>query len=147
MNPRLAKDFVPVSPRPVHRREALALRHLFLLPDLGLGSFVTVGAQKDERFLVRGGRPGALGLGERAALELGPELGVTPAPRSPWPPALGPRAAGGLRHPRPTSRGGAIPGASTTAGPRSLRVSMTEKLTHSACDKATNLRPGSNVPR
>ncbi len=51
---------------------------LFLLPDLGLGSFVTLGAQKDGRFLVRGGLHGALGLGERVALELGPELGVTP---------------------------------------------------------------------
>jgi hypothetical protein len=51
---------------------------LFLVPDAGLGSFVTMGAQKSARFWVRLGAYASLGLGEHVALELGPDFGVTP---------------------------------------------------------------------
>lgn len=53
-------------------------RRLFLVPDVGLGTFVTLGAAKEARFWLRGGAFLSLGLGERVALELGPDLGVTP---------------------------------------------------------------------
>ncbi len=56
----------------------LPTRRLFLVPDAGLGTFVTLGATKEARFWVRGAAFLSLGLGERVAVEMGPDLGVTP---------------------------------------------------------------------
>lgn len=56
----------------------VASRRLFLLPDVGLGTFVTLGAQRDARFWARGAALASLGLGDRVALEAGPWVGVTP---------------------------------------------------------------------
>lgn len=55
-----------------------ATRRLFLLPDLGIGTFVTLGAQQEARFWFRGAALASLGLGPRVSLEAGPALGVTP---------------------------------------------------------------------
>jgi hypothetical protein len=51
---------------------------VFVVPDVGLGTFVTLGAAKDARFFTRLAAYASVGLGERVALELGPELGLTP---------------------------------------------------------------------
>lgn len=51
---------------------------LYVLPDLGLGTFVTMGSAKEARFLFRAATYLSLGLGDRVAIEAGPELGVTP---------------------------------------------------------------------
>jgi len=56
----------------------LPTRRLFFLPDVGIGTFVTMGAAKDARFFFRAATFLSLGLGERVSIEAGPELGVTP---------------------------------------------------------------------
>lgn len=65
----------------VGARYALPLaptRRLFVVPDAGLGTFITLGAAKEARFWLRGAVFLSLGLGARVALEAGPDLGVTP---------------------------------------------------------------------
>ncbi len=53
-------------------------RRLFFVPDLGIGTFVNLGVAKEARFLFRAAGYLSLGLGERVAVELGPDFGVTP---------------------------------------------------------------------
>ncbi len=45
-------------------------KRIFVGPELGLGTFITLGAEKTARFLARGSLVGSLGLGDRLQLEL-----------------------------------------------------------------------------
>jgi hypothetical protein len=45
-------------------------RRIFLGPELGLGTFITLGAEKTARFLARGSAVASMGLGERWQIEI-----------------------------------------------------------------------------
>jgi hypothetical protein len=49
---------------------ALPTKRIFVGPELGVGTFVTLGAEKTARFLAHGSVVGAVGLGEHVQLEL-----------------------------------------------------------------------------
>lgn len=49
---------------------AVPTRRIFIGPELGIGTFVTLGAEKTARFLAHGALVGSVGLGEHVQLEL-----------------------------------------------------------------------------
>jgi hypothetical protein len=56
-----------------HDRQAHAGR-VFAGPELGVGGFFTLGAEKAARFLAHGALVGAVGIGERAQIEVAGEV-------------------------------------------------------------------------
>ena len=63
-----ARYALPIAPR---------LR-IYAGPELALGTFITLGAERSARFLARGAAFGAIGIGDHVQLELAADVRATP---------------------------------------------------------------------